>query len=132
MKNPAKVYTTDEEIRANSRYFIGSELACKGTGKLMIDADALGLLDQLREIWEEPIHVLSGYRTPTHNRHVGGAKGSYHLQGRAFDCAIPVGDQLAFAFKAHHVGFGGVILYPRKHFVHVDNRADPYFFIDYS
>ena len=128
----AVVYTTPEAVAANSKFFAADELRCKGSGKLFIDAAALALLNDLRELWEEPLHVVSAYRSVAHNKHVGGAKNSYHLQGRAFDLAVPQGDQLAFAFKASQVGFTGVILYPRKHFVHVDNRADPYFYIDYS
>jgi len=128
----AVVYTTPEAIAENSKFFSADELRCKGSGKLFIDAAALKLLNELRELWEEPLHVVSAYRSVAHNKHVGGAKNSYHLQGRAFDIAVPQGDQLSFAFKACQVGFTGVILYPRKHFVHVDNRPDPYYDINWS
>ena len=40
---------------------------------------------------ERPLRVLSGYRTPAHNRTVGGARHSQHVQGRAIDLAPPRG-----------------------------------------
>ena len=38
-----------------------------------------------------PLRVLSGYRTPAHNRAVGGARHSQHVHGRAIDLAPPRG-----------------------------------------
>ena len=38
-----------------------------------------------------PLHVLSGYRTPDHNRAVGGTRRSQHVEGRAIDVAPPRG-----------------------------------------
>ena len=40
---------------------------------------------------DHPLRVLSGYRTPAHNRTVGGARHSQHVQGRAIDLAPPRG-----------------------------------------
>ena len=40
---------------------------------------------------DHPLRVLSGYRTPAHNRGVGGARHSQHVQGRAIDLAPPRG-----------------------------------------
>ncbi|MCC8037005.1 MAG: D-Ala-D-Ala carboxypeptidase family metallohydrolase [Bacteroidales bacterium] len=43
------------------------------------------VLDPAREAYGGPIRVNSGYRCPQLNSAVGGAKRSYHLQGRAAD-----------------------------------------------
>ena len=40
---------------------------------------------------DHPLRVLSGYRTPAHNRGVGGARHSQHVHGRAIDLAPPRG-----------------------------------------
>ena len=40
---------------------------------------------------DHPLRVLSGYRTPAHNRTVGGARHSQHVRGRAIDLAPPRG-----------------------------------------
>lgn len=42
-------------------------------------------LNQAREKLGIPIKVNSGYRSPALNRIIGGAKNSYHMQGRAAD-----------------------------------------------
>ena len=43
------------------------------------------VLDPARELLGIPITVNSGFRCPSLNRAVGGAKRSYHLYGRAAD-----------------------------------------------
>ncbi len=46
--------------------------------------------------------VTSTYRTPQHNRRVGGVRNSYHLRGRAIDIARKPGvthSQIAAAFR---------------------------------
>jgi uncharacterized protein YcbK (DUF882 family) len=40
---------------------------------------------------DQPIRILSAYRTKTHNRHIGGARHSQHVQGRALDLRAPAG-----------------------------------------
>lgn len=69
-----------------------------------------------------PLVVLSAYRTPAHNRKVGGVPDSQHVQGRALDLAPPAGwnaEQLA-AVAADVDLIRGLGLYPS--FVHVDVR----------
>ena len=74
---------------------------------------------------KEPVHVLSGYRTPETNaklrrRSPGVAKFSLHMEGRAADIYIPgiPVDKLHQAAVDMHAG--GVGLYSNSNFVHVD------------
>jgi len=73
----------------------------------------------------EPLHVVSGYRTPQTNeqkrRHERGvAVASYHVSGKAVDLFVP-GRQLASVRRvALALRAGGVGYYPRSGFVHVD------------
>ena len=73
--------------------FSPAEIACRGTGKLLVDDAALDALQALRTRLGKPLIIRSGYRSPEHNRAVGGAKASKHMDrpGRAdrvgFDCA---------------------------------------------
>lgn len=47
-------------------------------------------LEEVRTLLgDTPIIVTSGYQAPQYNRKVGGAKGSYHLQGKAADIVVP-------------------------------------------
>jgi len=42
-------------------------------------------LQVLREKIDKPITVTSGYRSPSHNKKIGGAKNSFHVRGMAAD-----------------------------------------------
>ena len=56
--------------------------------------------------------MRSAYRSPEHNRAVGGAKASKHLEGVAFDIAMANHDPEAFEAEARAVGFQGFGFYP--------------------
>ncbi len=88
------------------------------------------LLDQMYAMHlalsaRQPIHVISGYRSPATNamlrrrsRHV--AKNSLHMQGRAVDIRVP-GRRVADVYRAAvSLKAGGVGFYPRSEFVHID------------
>ncbi len=64
--------------------------------------------------------VNSAYRSPEHNRAVGGATRSKHLAGAAFDIAMTNHDPEVFEAAARAVGFLGFGFYPRSNFMHVD------------
>lgn len=86
--------------------------------------------DQLFALWlkfdtKEPIHVLSGYRTPETNaklrqRSSGVAKYSLHIEGRAADFYIPGVPAHQLQKAAIDLKAGGVGLYSKSNFVHVD------------
>ena len=92
-----------------------------------IDPDLLDLLHALtRKLRiDEPIHVVSGYRTRGTNaflrrcyRNV--ARNSLHISGMAADIYLP-GCRLSTLHKtAVHLRGGGVGYYPKDHFIHVD------------
>lgn len=46
------------------------------------------LLDAIRELYEKPIYVNSGYRCKELNKLVGGVNTSYHLKGLAVDITV--------------------------------------------
>jgi len=100
--------------------FSPAEIACRGTGKLLINEPALDKLQALREHLGKPLIVRSAYRSPEHNRAVGGAKRSKHMDGTAFDIAMSNHDPVAFEAAAREVGFLGFGFYPRSGFIHVD------------
>ena len=102
--------------------FSPAEIACRGTGKLVINEPALDKLQALRDRLGKPLIVCSAYRSPEHNRAVGGAKRSKHMDGAAFDIAMSNHDPAAFEAAARAVGFLGFGFYPRSGFMHVDLR----------
>jgi zinc D-Ala-D-Ala carboxypeptidase len=100
--------------------FSPAEIACRGTGKLLINGPALDKLQALRNRLGKPLIVRSAYRSPEHNRAVGGAKRSKHMEGAAFDIAMTNHDPAAFEAAAREVGFLGFGFYSRSGFMHVD------------
>lgn len=68
----------------------------------------------------KPLIVRSAYRSPEHNRFVGGATRSKHMDGAAFDIAMTNHDPVVFEAAARELGFLGFGFYPRSGFIHVD------------
>ena len=108
------------------------ELRCRdGSDTIMIDQTLAVLLQAIREHFNKPITITSGYRTAAHNKSVGGAKSSQHLLGKAAD--IQVADTTVEAVAAYAESlmpdWGGVGRYPvkagrTKGWVHVDTRPN--------
>jgi hypothetical protein len=100
--------------------FSPAEIACRGTGQLKLVPEALDKLQALRDRLGKPLIVRSAYRSPEHNRAVGGAKASKHMDGMAFDIAMVNHDPVAFEVAAREVGFLRFGYYPRSGFMHID------------
>jgi len=74
---------------------------------------------------DEPFQVISGYRSPetnaaraTQSRRV--SRVSLHMSGMAADCRLPGRQGLGLARVASELQLGGVGLYTRDGFVHLD------------
>lgn len=67
------------------------------------------------------ITVRSGYRTPALNRAVHGVGDSQHLRAGALDVEVPSGRMNAMADAAVRLARGGVGLYARRGFIHLDS-----------
>lgn len=100
--------------------FSPAEIACRGTGQLKLHPEALDTLQAQRDRLGKPLIVRSAYRSPEHNRAVGGAPASKHMDGTAFDIAMANHDPAAFEAAARAVGFLGFGYYPRSGFMHID------------
>lgn len=100
--------------------FSPRELACKGTGKLGLDFKSLDKLQALRNELGRPVILTSAYRSPEHNRAVGGAKYSQHMEAKAFDVMQTNQEPANFERAARKVGFTGFGFYQRSNFIHID------------
>jgi uncharacterized protein YcbK (DUF882 family) len=74
---------------------------------------------------DEPFQVISGYRTPeTNARNAGRSRRvstvSLHMSGMAADCRLPSRQSLQVARRAADLELGGVGLYRRDGFFHLD------------
>jgi len=84
-------------------------------------------LEVLREHFQKPIKINSGYRSPKHNAKVGGAENSQHLLGKAADIVIDgitpdeVADAIEFLIEGKMMKQGGLGRYDS--FTHYDIRG---------
>ena len=104
-----------------------NEFACKdGTDMITIDTDfVINKLQIIRNYFDKPVTIISGYRTYSHNIKCGGANNSYHLQGRAFDISINGISPLEIARYSELIGIKGIIQYIS--WTHIDSRSNKYF-----
>ncbi len=112
-------------------YFTSKELACKGTGVILLDRRFAAALPHLRVEWGKPLAPTSVCRTPSHNVAVGGHPNSLHLTENpvrnthgcmAADLAWrgwPTQEKLDFARLAYRLGWAVGL---HEGFVHVDLR----------
>lgn len=93
----------------------------KGSGENM-DIDFLQKIDKARDLYGHPIKINSGYRTPGHNKAVGGVRQSSHLLGVAADihCNTSTG-RMELVKALVDAGFTRIGI--AKYFIHVD--TDP-------
>lgn len=98
--------------------FSPAELASRGDGSILIDADALDKLQALRTALGAPLIINSAYRDPDYNELVGGAQKSRHMRGIAFDISLRGHDPMTLLWAAEDAGFTRFGLYAG--FLHVD------------
>ncbi|MFT6876318.1 MAG: hypothetical protein ACI9XK_002766 [Granulosicoccus sp.] len=113
----------DENIKALN-YLMRDRRANKTTSMDVNLYDQLLLIQRTFDS-NEAIHVLSGYRTAETNaklrrRSTGVAKNSLHMEGRAADFYIPGVPVKKLQKVALGLSSGGVGLYSKSNFIHVD------------
>lgn len=109
-----------------SKHFRVREFASKdGADKVLIDDDLVKLLENIREAaGGKAVTINSGYRSPEHNKAVGGVSNSQHVKGTAADIVVAGTDPLTVGQIAEHYlnTKGGIGVY--RSFTHVDTRAN--------
>jgi uncharacterized protein YcbK (DUF882 family) len=94
----------------------------EGSGDLM-NPLLVYRLDALRELIKRPFTINSGYRSPEHNKKIGGAPKSAHVEGLAVDISTRKwsdADKRDLVLYARQLGFNGVGIAPT--FIHLDQR----------
>ncbi len=80
--------TIEEKKALISPYFTPQDFDSRdepGTGLEKMNPKVLQLLRTIRETTGAPMWIASAYRTPKHNRAIGGAPNSAHVHGHAID-----------------------------------------------
>ena len=106
-------------------YFTEEELACKGTDECDMHPEFMEKLIAVREDYNQPMIITSGYRHLAYNDTIGGAKNSPHLYGRAVDVKVAGGDALRLIGVALRHGMRGRGVKQRgehdRRFIHLDD-----------
>ena len=91
--------------------FSPAEIACRGTGKLLINEPALDKLQALRARLGKPLIVRSAYRSPEHNRAVDGERRTdyYADKRRVFPPDVEREPGIDYAARAGRYNLGNPI-----------------------
>jgi uncharacterized protein YcbK (DUF882 family) len=97
------------------------ECQCGQCRSKPISLELVYLLQDVRDHFNKPIKITSGYRCPVHNKNVGGSRNSRHMKADAADFVVKGVDaaDVQEYLKDHEGGLGiGSIA-----FTHVDTRG---------
>lgn len=126
-----KVYSLREHgNQIVSLNFKVKEFACQdGSDTVVIHSSFIrDKLQQIRTRFGVPVVINSGYRTPSHNKKVGGSSNSFHIKGRAFDIVVKGKPPVEVARYAASIGIKGVIQYSWG--IHIDSRSQKYYAVN--
>jgi hypothetical protein len=123
LTDTAKFFKGGDEAPAPEPHAAHAEPHGYGEG---ISAAAAKAMSGLQSAWAGPeFGIVSGYRDPKKNEEVGGASGSQHIHGNAFDVDTTgwsPDDKLALADAAWNAGFRGFGFYDNN--MHFDVGAE--------
>ena len=110
-----------------SSNFKVSEFACHDDSDAILVAPRLVMvLQSIRSHFGAAVTISSAYRTPQYNAKVGGASQSQHCYGTAADIVVRGKTPAQVAAYAREImpDWGGVGIYAKQGFTHIDVRED--------
>lgn len=113
----------DGNIRLSANFTLREMQSHDLANEVKVDSKLVDYLQQIRDHFGKSVRISSGYRTPAHNKAVGGMSNSYHTKGMAADIIISGVSPKRIAQYAEAIGMLGVGRYDNKKFTHIDTRA---------
>lgn len=117
----------DTKISKNFR--LGEFISKNDINEITLNWEIVHKLEILRLWLQAPITINSAYRSPNHNKKVGGSPKSQHLLGNACDIKVKGYTPYEAGAYAKKLGFTGVGIY--NTFTHIDLRPKVSYF-DYT
>lgn len=108
-----------------SAHFKVREFACgDGSDAVLVAPRLVMVLETIRVHFGSPVVIHSAYRTPQYNAKVNGVAHSQHCYGMAADISVKDQTPAAVAAFARQLmpDWGGVGIYAKKGFTHIDVR----------
>ena len=112
----------DGNIRLSTNFKV-KEFACQdGSDPIFIDSELVSVLQKIRNHFGKPVNITSAYRTPNHNKNVGGTTYSQHLYGKAADIKVQgIAPKDVVEYAETLLDAGGIGIY--NTFTHIDVRG---------
>ena len=113
----------DGDLQLSPHFRLREFASRDGADKVLVDDALVELLEAIRAAAGGAVIINSGYRSPEHNKAVGGVSHSQHLYGRAADIVVAGASPLLVGQIAeYYLGDrGGIGVY--ETFTHVDTRS---------
>jgi len=106
----------------NYKYFSIDEFKCLCCNVNKFNTNNITILDNIRDLYEKPLFVASGYRCEKHNKEVGGVIDSEHVIGEGVDFGIiHSSDRYKLLFIAINIGIKRIGI--AKTFIHLGFSA---------
>lgn len=108
-----------------SAHFKVKEFACNdGADAVLVAPRLVMVLETIRAHFGTAVVIHSGYRTPQYNEKVNGVAHSQHCYGMAADIVVRGKTPAQVAAYARQLmpDWGGVGIYAKKGFTHIDTR----------
>lgn len=120
-----KNFTLEELSHSNTAVARGIENIPDVQQQLNLTALAKRLLQPLRDIYNEPFIINSGFRSQETNKAVGGVPNSQHTKGQAADVQVKDPRKLLTALLKSGLDFDQAILYQdgRNNFLHMSYNS---------
>ena len=114
---------TDRNKKVSTNFKVNEFSCSDGSDPIFIDSELITVLQKIRTHFGKSVTITSAYRTPTHNKAVGGTAYSQHLYGRAADIKVKDVSPKKVAAYAETLlkNRGGIGTYST--FTHIDVRA---------
>jgi len=134
----------EQVISVDITNFTKKELQCRCCEKFVKNDNALIALQAFRDYLnrlfkkEVRLYITCGTRCLKHNKEVGGAAGSYHLTGEAFDVfSTDISASQIYNAAIFSNLFSTIIQYTKSKFVHldtryIDNKKTPFHWIEHK
>jgi uncharacterized protein YcbK (DUF882 family) len=120
IKAYSKAKNGNSKVSTNFRV---KEFACQdGSDPIFIDSELVSVLQKIRNHFGKAVTITSAYRTPKHNKSVGGTTYSQHLYGKAADIKVQgIAPSEVAKYAETLLDEGGIGIY--NTFTHIDVRS---------